>query len=84
MNKVASELKEIKAPYQVVVSGHTSRIGTAAFNLRLSKQRAAAVASVLVDAGIPAADIRSEGLSFSQPRVKESSPVGVLRHGSAL
>jgi outer membrane protein OmpA-like peptidoglycan-associated protein len=29
------------------------------------------VAKVLVDDGIPASDIRSEGLSFSKPRVKE-------------
>jgi outer membrane protein OmpA-like peptidoglycan-associated protein len=71
VNKVASELKEIKAPYRVVVSGHTSRVGRASFNLQLSKDRAAAVARVLVEAGVPAADIRSEGLSFSQPRVKE-------------
>jgi OOP family OmpA-OmpF porin len=71
VNKVASELKEIKAPYRVVVSGHTSRVGRASFNLQLSKDRAAVVAKVLEEAGIPAADIRSEGLSFSQPRVKE-------------
>lgn len=71
VNKVASELKEIKAPYRVVVRGHTSKVGRASFNLQLSKDRAAAVAKVLEEAGIPAADIRSEGLSFSQPRVKE-------------
>ena len=71
VNKVASELKEIKAPYRVVVRGHTSKVGRASFNLKLSKDRAAAVAKVLEEAGIPAADIRSEGLSFSQPRVKE-------------
>lgn len=71
VNKVAQELKEIKAPYQVMVHGHTSKVGTAKFNLQLSKDRAAAVAKVLEEAGIPASDIRSEGLSFSQPRVKE-------------
>ena len=54
-----------------MVSGHTSKVGRAAFNLQLSKDRAAAVAKVLVEAGIPAADIQSEGLSFSQPRVQE-------------
>jgi len=68
---VAVELKELKAPFQVVVSGHTSKVGRPAFNLQLSKDRAAAVAKVLVEAGVPAADIQSEGLSFSQPRVKE-------------
>ncbi|MFZ1377667.1 MAG: OmpA family protein [Geothrix sp.] len=71
VNTVAAELKELKAPFQVVVSGHTSKVGRAAFNLQLSKDRAAAVAKVLVEAGIPAADIQSEGLSFTQPRVKE-------------
>ncbi len=71
VNKVASDLKGINAPYQVVVKGHTSKVGKAAFNLQLSKQRAEAVARVLVEAGIPAEDIRSEGLGFSQPRVKE-------------
>jgi outer membrane protein OmpA-like peptidoglycan-associated protein len=71
VKKIASDLKEIKAPYRVVVSGHTSKVGRASFNLQLSKDRAAAVAKVLEEAGIPAADIRSEGLSFSQPRTKE-------------
>lgn len=71
VNKVAHQLKEIKAPFQVVVHGHTSRVGKAAFNLQLSKDRAAAVAKVLEEAGISAADIRSEGMGFSQPRVKE-------------
>lgn len=71
VKKVASELKEIKAPYRLIISGHTSKVGKASFNLQLSKDRAAAVAKVLEEAGIPASDIRSEGLSFSQPRVKE-------------
>ena len=52
-------------------SGHTSKGGKAAFNLQLSKKRAVVVAKVLEEAGIPAADIRSEGLGSSQPLVKE-------------
>jgi len=71
VNKVARDLKKIKGAYQVVVRGHTSKVGKAAFNLQLSKDRAAVVAKVLEEAGIPAADIRSEGMGFSQPRVKE-------------
>lgn len=73
VNKVARQLKEIKAPFQVVVRGHTSKVGKAAFNLQLSKDRAAVVAKVLEEAGIPASDIRSEGMGFSQPRVKETT-----------
>ncbi len=71
VKKVAAELKEIKGDYQVLVTGHTSKVGSAKFNLQLSKDRAAAVAKVLMDEGIPAREITSEGLSFTQPRVKE-------------
>jgi OOP family OmpA-OmpF porin len=71
IHKVARELKEIKGPYNLVISGHTSKVGSAKFNQQLSKERADVVAKVLVDAGIPASDIRTEGLSFSKPRVKE-------------
>ncbi|MDP2877627.1 MAG: OmpA family protein [Holophaga sp.] len=71
INKVAENLKEIKGPYNLVITGHTSKVGKESFNLWLSKQRAEAVAKVLVDAGIPASDIRTEGLSSSQPRLKE-------------
>lgn len=71
IHKIANNLKEINAPFFLVISGHTSRVGKAAFNLQLSKDRARAVAKVLTDSGIPARDIRTEGLGFSQPRVKE-------------
>jgi len=71
IHKVASNLKEINAPFFLVISGHTSRVGKAAFNLQLSKDRARTVAKVLTDSGIRASDIRTEGLGFSQPRVKE-------------
>ena len=54
VKKVAEELKQIKGAYQVKVTGHTSKVGTAKFNLQLSKDRAAAVAKVLMDEGIPA------------------------------
>ena len=71
VKKVASELKEIKGDYQVLVTGHTSKVGSAKFNLQLSKDRAAAVAKVLMDEGIPAREITADGVSSSQPRVKE-------------
>jgi len=71
VNKVASELKDIQGSYQVHVGGHTSKVGKAAFNQRLSRERAEVVAQVLRDAGIAAGDVQAEGYGFSQPRVKE-------------
>lgn len=69
--QVAAELKEIKAPYQVVATGHASKVGTAAHNLKLSRRRAHVVAKVLTTAGIPAEAIQTEGVGFTQPRVEE-------------
>jgi OOP family OmpA-OmpF porin len=69
--KVAAQLKEAKAPYCIVLSGHASKVGKASHNLRLSRKRAATVVKALADAGIPADDIYSKGLSFGHPKVQE-------------
>lgn len=45
---------------EVVVVGHTDAVGSAAYNLELSKKRAIAVSDALVDAGVPAAKINDK------------------------
>ena len=52
----------------ISVSGHTDYIGTDAYNLDLSKRRAASVANYLVGKGIPAAALQVQGLGESQAK----------------
>ena len=54
---------------RVRVLAHTDLAGGAAVNQRLSEQRAAAVARVLAEAGLPAARITHEGRGESEPKV---------------
>ncbi|HEX4986486.1 MAG TPA: OmpA family protein [Burkholderiales bacterium] len=51
----------------VSVVGHTDRIGTDAYNKKLSERRAESVKSYLVSKGIPAGKIQSEGRGKGEP-----------------
>lgn len=51
----------------VNVIGHTDNVGDAAFNFDLSQRRAQAVTSVLIDAGVSPARIRSIGRGEDAP-----------------
>jgi len=51
----------------ILVVGHTDRIGSAAYNLKLSDRRAAAVKSYLVSKGIEANRVYTEGKGLTQP-----------------
>lgn len=67
VRKVAEGLKTFEGDYTLVVSGHTSSVGSKAFNKALSKRRADAVAKVLVDSGIPAASVGTVGEGPDKP-----------------
>lgn len=54
----------------VIVVGHTDRIGSNAYNMKLSQRRADAVKAYLVSKGIPANRIHSEGKGKNQPKTK--------------
>ncbi|MGD9889162.1 MAG: OmpA family protein [Halothiobacillaceae bacterium] len=54
----------------VTVVGHTDRIGSDAYNQKLSERRAQTVAKYLTSKGVPASKIKSSGVGESQP-VKE-------------
>ncbi|MCU0575756.1 MAG: OmpA family protein, partial [Desulfobacterota bacterium] len=49
------------------VQGHTCNLGTAAFNLKLSDQRANAVRSYLVDKGVAGDRLTAKGYGLTQP-----------------
>jgi OOP family OmpA-OmpF porin len=54
----------------VRISGHTDRLGSTAFNQRLSLARASTVRDYLVQAGVPAAGIQVQGKGESEPKVQ--------------
>ena len=54
----------------VLVTGHTDRFGTTAYNQRLSERRANAVKDYLVSKGIPANRIKAAGKGEAQPVTK--------------
>jgi len=72
---VARSLNEYPAT-TVQVIGHTDNTGEAAYNQRLSAQRANAVASVLVNNGVNSGRIQSFGRGEDQPRATNLTPEG--------
>ena len=80
VQKVATSLMAYKGSYTLVVTGHTSSLGKAAFNKALSKRRADAVAKVLVVAGIPAGSIQTFGAGPDNPIADNKSREGQARN----
>lgn len=67
---LANEIKrDFKSLKQVKVTGHTDRIGTSAYNDALSLTRANTVKELLVQQGIDARAIRTEGAGERNPVV---------------
>ena len=76
-------LKEIASTMQkypdlrILIEGHTDNVGSAANNLTLSADRAAAVKVALVaDFGIPADRMTTKGLGDTKPTVPNTTPSG--------
>ena len=70
LDKLAGDLKG--AQYDAIkVTGHTDRIGSHAYNLKLSTRRAEAVSAYLVEsATIPAGKIAARGVDGAEPVTK--------------
>jgi OOP family OmpA-OmpF porin len=70
LDRFATDLRGVQ--YDVIsVTGHTDRMGPAAYNLKLSTQRAEAVSRYLVTSGgVPAAKIAAKGVNGSDPVTK--------------
>jgi len=80
VRKVADSLKAFPGDYTLLVSGHTSSVGSAAFNKALGKRRADAVAKVLVDSGIPAGSVQTVGVGPDQPLADNQTKAGQARN----
>ncbi|OIN91049.1 MAG: flagellar motor protein MotB [Comamonadaceae bacterium CG1_02_60_18] len=76
LDKLAADLRGVD--YDVInVTGHTDRIGSHAYNQKLSTRRAEAVNAYLVEsAGIPAHKISAKGVNGSDPVTKPDDCVG--------
>ena len=60
----------------IIAVGHTDRIGSDAYNQKLSERRANAVKEYLVTKGIEKNRIYTEGKSFKQPVASNSTAEG--------
>ena len=70
LNKFATELRGTDFDV-ITVTGHTDRIGSHAYNLKLSTRRAEAVSTYLVrSAGIASEKIAAKGVDGSDPVTK--------------
>lgn len=70
LDKFAADVKGTKFDV-ITVTGHTDRIGSDAYNMKLSTRRAEAVKTYLVEpAGIPAAKITARGAGETSPVTK--------------
>lgn len=70
LDALAQQLKGL-TPEKVSATGHTDRLGPAAYNQRLSVQRANAVRDYLVSQGVPANLIETQGKGASEPVTKD-------------
>lgn len=76
LDKFATELKGTQYD-DIKVTGHTDRLGSHAYNLKLSESRAQAVSSYLVEsAGIATSKISAAGLDGANPVTKPGDCLG--------
>jgi outer membrane protein OmpA-like peptidoglycan-associated protein len=71
--KGTSELMNSNSTWKLNLSGHTDNIGSALFNLDLSKRRAESVKAFLVNQGVPASRIFVEYYGLSRPIVSNDT-----------
>ncbi|MBK9115242.1 MAG: OmpA family protein [Betaproteobacteria bacterium] len=69
-SQVVGNLAKMQKLEVVLVTGHTDRIGTEAYNQKLSERRADAVRDYLVSKGVDKAKIETIGLGLKQPVVQ--------------
>lgn len=70
----------ITCPGTLRIEGHTDNSGRSSLNDRLSKSRAQAVRRALIDRGVPAAKLTSEGYGATRPIADNTTPAGRARN----
>jgi len=69
-SQVVGKLAQIQKLQVVLVTGHTDRLGSQAYNLKLSKERADSVRDYLVSKGVDRSKIETVGMGEKQPVVQ--------------
>ena len=75
LDDVVGKAKQLNLEVIIAV-GHADRIGSAAYNQKLSEKRAASVKDYLVSKGIPANRVYTEGKGSKQPVTKPNQCKG--------
>ena len=74
------EVLELLPEAPAHIRGHTDDVGTAEYNVELSENRADAVRTYLVDAGIDTARLSTEGVGFDDPVTSNDTDEGRARN----
>jgi outer membrane protein OmpA-like peptidoglycan-associated protein len=80
LNEVARVLREHAEITKVRIEGHTDNQGGAAYNQRLSQQRADSVRRYLIGQGIDAGRLESQGFGLSRPVDSNDTETGRSRN----
>lgn len=79
LDALVAQIKSASQVENIMVTGYTDRIGSDAYNLKLSKKRANAVRDYLVAQGVPADAITTQGMGEADPVVAcKHPPAGTL------
>jgi len=68
-------------PYDAMIVGHTDTQGRPAYNMELSERRAEAVKNMLIDFGVPAERLKSEGRGLTEPLIKKEDVLKAKNEG---
>lgn len=63
----------------IAVTGHTDRIGSHDYNMRLSQERADAVKDYMVQAGVPSGKISARGIDGAEPVTRPGDCTGTRK-----
>jgi len=78
LDATSADLRSSGAP--VELDGYASSEGTAAHNLRLSKDRANSVKTYLVNSGVPAKKVKTKGFGETNPIADNSTEEGRVKN----
>ncbi len=71
-------------PYDATVVGHTDTQGRAEYNMGLSERRAEAVMNMLIDYGVDAKRLKSEGKGLTDPLVNKEDVLNAKNEGKEV